>query len=243
MRIVFRPTVISLAALAMTACQSLRADTPSASEGNLDQHIAACLLLGNQEEIAIAEFAQERASSPQVKQFAQTMVEQHQQAIEKIKQAAPQLASLNVKLQATAGSATPGREGATPRADEPGRTGSEPGATTAGQGVANSPMFALARDAAQECLNLTTKELSEKQGAEFDKAYMGQQCGAHIAMLAKLRASKRHATDQLQPVLAEGIQMTEHHLAEAKKIKQGLKDAPAARVSARPAGAERAPQP
>lgn len=231
----------SMLALACTTGRSVAADEarpgqqtsqPSQQAGQLDQQIAACLLLGNQEEVALAEFAQERAQNPRVKEFAKMMIEQHQQAIAKIQQASPELASLNLKLKANAtGGDEPQYEATRPAARTTGATAAGEASARAGESAADSPMFAWARDTAQECLNLTAKELSEKQGAEFDKAYMGQQCTAHVGMLAKLRASKSHASEKLQPVLAEGIEMTQHHLAEAKQIKQGLKETSTARAT------------
>jgi predicted outer membrane protein len=66
--------------------------------------------------------------------------------------------------------------------------------------------------------------LSEKQGVEFDKAYMGQQVSAHMAMLAELKASQKYAGQELQPVIQEGTQMTQQDLEQAKKIMEQIKD-------------------
>ena len=75
-----------------------------------------------------------------------------------------------------------------------------------------------------ECLSLTQKELGQHQGAEFDKAFVGQQLGAHLGMLAQLRGSKSFASPELQKVIAEGEKMTTMHMAEAKKIMGQIKD-------------------
>lgn len=83
----------------------------------------------------------------------------------------------------------------------------------------------LVQSVKQECLNLTQQELAQKQGVEFDKAYIGQQVAADTSgMLAELRGSKNFATGQLQQVISEGEQMTQKHLAEAKQIMSQLKD-------------------
>jgi predicted outer membrane protein len=197
-----------------------------AGQGNqLDRFVAVCLALGNQEEIELAQIAQERAQNPQVKQFAQTMIEEHQQALSQLKQADPQLASMNLELQAQGGAA--GTTGAARAESETTRPGAQPpgaqrGQTAGAQG-GQQPMVDFARDFRQECLNLVTQELGRKQGAEFDKAYIGQQVGAHMTMLAELRTAQRHIqNDQLKPVLQQGEQMVEHHLAQAKQIKQQL---------------------
>jgi predicted outer membrane protein len=80
----------------------------------------------------------------------------------------------------------------------------------------------LAQAVKQECINLTQQELANKQGADFDKAYMGQQIVAHIDMLAHLRASRPLAGSELQQVIQQGEQMTEQHLAQARQIMQQI---------------------
>lgn len=182
--------------------------------GNLDQQIAACMLLGNQEEVALAQFAQQRAQHPEVKKFAQQMIEQHQQAIAKIEQAAPQVASMQLQLAGPAAGAQPGADQAS--ADQAAQNRATVGSDQQG--------IQLLKAVKQQCLELTEKELTARQGAEFDKAYMGQQVSAHIGMLAQLRGSRDFAGSQLQRVIDDGEKMTEQHLAEAKQIMRQIKD-------------------
>jgi predicted outer membrane protein len=180
------------------------------------------MLLGNQEEVALAQFAQQRSQNEQVRKFAEQMIEHHQQAISKIEQASPETASLNLQLQAPAeGRATASTSATGVRqasAEEPAASTNSANAGHDQRGVQ------MAQQIKQECLNLTQQELAQKQGVEFDKAYMGQQVGAHIGMLAELRGSKNFASAQLQPVIQEGEQMAQQHLAEAKQIMSQLKD-------------------
>lgn len=171
-----------------------------ASAGDLSQQIASCLVLGNQEEVALAEIAQKHAEHPEVKKFAAHMIEQHQQAVTKLEQAVPQVAGLT--LGAT--------EGRTPQN---------------GQADGQSPELQLAKAIKQQCLELTQQEMGGKQGAEFDKCYIGQQIGAHVGMLAQLRGSKNFANPQLQAVISEGEQMATKHLEQAKKIMAQLEGA------------------
>lgn len=196
--------------------------TANAPAGNdLNQKIAVCLVLGNQEEVALAQLAQKHSQNEQVKKFAQQMIDHHQQAISKIEKAAPEVASLNLGLQGGAtgvSAASPGPTGVRTASAE------EPVASTAPQAVHDPRGVQLVQAVKQECLNLTQQELTEKQGIEFDKAYIGQQVGAHLGMLAELRGSKNFASGQLQQVIAEGEQMTQKHLTEAKQIMSQLKD-------------------
>jgi predicted outer membrane protein len=183
-----------------------RQGAQSAQAGNLDQQIAACAVLANQEQVALAEFAKEHAESEQVKQFADMMIEQHQQAIQKIEQAAPQVAAWNIQLR----NANP---------DQQAGAAAQP---ANGQAGGQNPQFLLARQIHEECLALTKEALSEKQGAEFDKAYMAQQCVAHLGAKAAIKGSEPFASAQLKPVLQEGLQTIDKHLAEAKNIKKQL---------------------
>lgn len=244
--------------------------TASAASGeNLDQKIAVCLLLGNQEEVAMAQFAEQRSQNDQVKQFAQQMIQHHQQAISKIQQAAPGTAGLNLQLQGGAegqASASTSASGVRPAsAEEPATsrsgnsasgaqsdnagtsasgTQSDNASTNAQSSATNNAISAtntgtraggsagghdqravqMAQQIKQQCLNLTQQELAEKQGVEFDKAYIGQQVAAHINMLAELRGSRNFASSELQPVIDEGEQMTQQHLEQAKQIMSQLKD-------------------
>lgn len=175
--------------------------------GGLDQQIAACGVLANQEEIALAQFAKDRAESDQVKQFAEMMIEQHQQAIQKIEQAVPQVAAWKIQLRNA-------------NADQQAGAAAQPQAN--GQAGGQSPQFLLARQIHEECLALTKEALSEKEGADFDKAYMAQQCMAHLGMKAAIKGSEPFASQQLKPVLQEGLKMTDKHLTEAKNLKKQL---------------------
>jgi predicted outer membrane protein len=198
--------------------QAVDTQGPEASAGDLSQQIASCLVLGNQEEVALAEIAQKRAEHPEVKKFAAHMIEQHQQAVTKLEQAVPQVAGLTL---GAAGEQVP----------QQGRS-----ASAAGN---QSPELELVKAIKQQCLELTQKEMEGKQGAEFDKCYIGQQIGAHVGMLAQLRGSKSFANPELQAVIAEGEQMAAKHLDEAKKIMAQLDGAKAqpARTSQRTAPA------
>jgi predicted outer membrane protein len=186
------------------------------------------LLLGNKEEVALAQFAQERTQNEQVKEFAQMMIEQHQQAIQQLEQAAPQVASMNLDLQAGQGASADGqnRQASTQRTGAAAQAGDSQGA--------DRQMAEFAREVKQQCLQLTKAELGKKQGTEFDKAYMGQQLVAHTNMLAELQVSQKYASQKLQPIIKQGTQMTEHHLAQARSIKERLSAAGGAQAQ-RPA--------
>jgi predicted outer membrane protein len=175
---------------------------------DLNKAIAGCLLLGNQEEIALAEFAQSRAQNPRVKEFAQMMIQDHEQAVAKLTRVAPELAQQAASLR----EGRPGQNGATPGVTSPASIGQ-----TNASGAGNQ-VFELQKRITKECLQLTQQELGQKQGAEFDKCYMVSQVGAHIGMLAKLRGSQQFASGELKQVIQEAEQTVQKHLEHAKMI-------------------------
>jgi predicted outer membrane protein len=196
---------------------------------DLNQAIAGCLLLGNQEEVALAEFAQSRTQNPKVKQFAQMMIQDHEQAIAKLTRVAPELAEQAASLREGQGRGQTGRQNDTPGTSSPNSLGQ------AGAAAAGNQVFALQKRVTEECLQLTQQELGQKQGAEFDKCYMSSQVGAHIGMLAKLRGSQQFASGELKQVIQEAEQTVQKHLEHAKIIAKEVEQQAAPRqTSQRP---------
>jgi predicted outer membrane protein len=221
---------------------------PGAQAANLDQEIAAMIALGNQEEIALAQLAQNHAKNPRVKEFAQTMQREHTQALQRLKQVAPQLASLNIELTAAAPGATtrpqPGNQpGSTvQQAGGAQQFGATPGVQQAGstQAIAagSSPRLDLFRAIHAQCLALTEREL-QAAGEDFDACYVGQQVGAHIGMLAKLQASQPYASGELRTFIQEATQTVETHLTHAKELAKELRTAEASGSAAQREAATR----
>ena len=82
------------------------------------------------------------------------------------------------------------------------------------------------RELADECLQSAKKELGQKEGNEFDKCYIGMQVAAHMKMVDELTVLKNHVSGQFAQDLEQSLQTTEHHLSEAKKIMDEIKDKP-----------------
>ncbi len=66
----------------------------------LDRHIADCLMLGNQEEINLGQFASERAQDPRVKEFAQMLIRDHQALNQKLQSFSSQRQQAQGTIQA-----------------------------------------------------------------------------------------------------------------------------------------------
>jgi predicted outer membrane protein len=187
----------------------------------IDGHLAACLILANEEEVALGNFASQRATGDQVKKFAQQMIEDHTKASQQLRQFAPQGATLQLTSSNQSGTRqdSQGRnETSANRAGDASSSGSS-GSAGASSG-AQQQMLAIERDAKQECLDLTQKELGEKRGEEFDHAYLGQQMVGHVQMVANLTAFEKHASPELQKVISEQRQTAQQHLDHIKQLKQ-----------------------
>jgi predicted outer membrane protein len=190
----------------------------SGQSTDMDSFIASCLLIGNQEEVALAQLAVDQAESDQVKQFAQMLIEDHQKAIQKLQPLAKPGIGLNEASQsASAGQSRAGQSSQQSGAQQ--YTANRPSLDRgAGNSATADQILQLDQEAAQECLQMTKSMLQEKQGAEFDKAFAGMQVGMHVGMLAKLKASERHASGELASAIKESQQTVQNHLEQAKQI-------------------------
>lgn len=187
--------------------------TQQGAEDPLHQAISTGIALANQEEIALAQFALPKAQHQQVKQFAQTMIEDHQQAQQKLQQAAPSAASADVQLDA-------GSRGQADQArTQPQSSQRDPQSQS---GDLPSRMVALQKKAVQECFQLTTRQLDEVEASQFDRCFIGQQIAAHTALTAKLRAAQSFTSGDLRQTLSDMEQTTRQHLQQAQEIAKSL---------------------
>lgn len=188
-----------------------RADSRSVSS-NIDSNLADCLILSNQEEIAILRFGMQRTQNDKIKSLAQAMIGDHEKGIEKLRKFASRTQSDLVD------SGAGDRRGTTREALK------VPGNESGSADAKEEKMNRLAHKMAQECLSLTKEELSQYKGIEFDQAFVGQQCGAHLGMLAKLAAIQSEASQEFVPVAAELRETTKMHKDHLKKLMDSIKD-------------------
>ena len=182
--------------------------------GNADPQLATCLIGDNQGEIALGQLAEQRAKDRDVKQFAEMMVRDHQQFVQQLERFArgnEEQGTVRPENRALPGSAP---------------VGVPPGATTStgrepldGRGV---NFVAIHEQIGKKCLELFEADLKQKEGAQFDKCYIGQQIGAHMHVLAELEVLRSHVSPELASVLDKGIETTKSHLEHAQKIAQAL---------------------
>jgi predicted outer membrane protein len=116
-----------------------------------------------------------------------------------------------------AGQQTPGQADTAQERGQRGR-----GFARGGAMVGHHPFLNVLDEVAQQCQQSMTRELNSKQGAEFDRCYIGSQVMAHMKMVDALTVFEKHASPELQQVLQEGLQTTKQHLSEAKQIADRL---------------------
>jgi len=174
------------------------------SHQKLDDHIAACLTLANQNEIAIAKIAEEKSSNQEVKSFAQQMEQDHTKFMSQLtKFGGNEFRNRDTSARAET-SATPRNTDATKNESQ------------------DQGHMQIKRELADECLTSVRRELGQKSGQEFDDCYVGMQIAAHMGMVNELKVLERHASPELAAVLKEGQATAQKHLDHAKQLMKNL---------------------
>lgn len=201
-----------------------RVATGQTASAPINEHtLAACVAIANQEEVAIAKMAADKAKHKEVKEFAKMLAEDHQGFLKKLQRFAPEAQET---LQAASGQSNQSRvqtAGAT--AGQP-QAQAQPGQAiqqVAGQAqTAPIDVIQLHREVAQQCLADAKKKMGEMEGEKFDFCFMGHQIAKHEEMKTKLTVFQRHASGEFAQLLATGLETTETHLKKAEEIMKDL---------------------
>jgi len=182
---------------------------PSASEA--DGLLATWLMVDSNNEVALAQLAQQKAQDPEVKQFAQKMMDEHRQMTQKLQPFASSVGVAGLSRDTT----TPGQARTEPDTGRPRDAGSS-------RDVGGFDHVGLIEELGAQCLSSTRKELESKAGADFDRCYMGAMVGAHMKANDMLTVFQRHSSSQLKSVLADGQKTVAAHLQHAKDLSKKL---------------------
>jgi predicted outer membrane protein len=184
----------------------------SAEDAHLTDALAQWLVNGNKAEIELGKLAQQKASSQDVKQFAQKMVKDHTEYLQKLHKFTDEkeqpIAGLERRTEDRTTAQTPPAQKVEERVA--GFRGDDHGK--------HATMEKIGKKAGELHLQMTKELLNKYQGHEFDMAYVGQQIAAHTQMLANLKAMEEHTTGEFATVVKEGVQTTEQHLEHAKEL-------------------------
>jgi predicted outer membrane protein len=205
-----------------TSRQDRSAQDKNAS-ATTDGYLAKWISVGHSNVIELSRLAESRATDPEVKRFATKMVADHQGLTQKL---APFVKLQGRSSAIEAGSPTDrGRQGDRDPsdrnpADRPQGERAPSDMNARGDGELNHA--ALFEELGQQCLQSSRKELEGKQGAEFDRCYVGMMLVSHKIDNDALIVFQRHATPDLKPVLAEAQSKTEGHMSTAKDFAQRM---------------------
>ena len=201
---------------------------------NADQSLATCVAIGNQEEIAIAKFAEQKAQSQEVKDFARMLVKDHQAFLQKLQRYAPEATREGYLMdedQTTANANQRANQNQPQRPQVIQQTAGtrEQAAGTRENAENRLDFVALHRELAENCIRQAKEGLSKKDSAKFDECFVGHQIAKHEEMKSKLTVFERHASSDLKQIFAEGRQTTEQHLKKAEDLMKKLADSDANR--------------
>ncbi len=253
---------------------------PQPEQASLEGHVANCLILANQTEIALLRAGKEQSQNEELQQLAEKMVQDHEKHVQKLEQfASKQASELTVDGQDDAPRIRGDRRrqgqpdqppqtedrrpdtGVQDQRPDPRRdAGDRPGQPEAQQqqpdvqrprerqdalGQDRNPLqqrgdarrvgrtsdstvldelVRLDKEAAQEFIRLVKEEFQEKEGSEFDKAFVSQQVGAHIGMLAKLKAAENVGSSEFQNLVREGQETAKEHKQQVKQLYKDVVD-------------------
>jgi putative membrane protein len=181
----------------------------AAQNQDVQKFLAGCLLSKNQAEVEIAEFAQQQAQSPEVKEFAQKIAQDHGKLVQQLQQVAatqPGERAEAAPLRTETGQADTARTTPANRADS----------------AAVDQLLAIERQITERCTQMAREELQQKQGVEFDKCYIGSQIGGHMHMLAALEVIQQQGPEQLKQIAQQAQPNVQKHLDHAKQIMKQL---------------------
>jgi predicted outer membrane protein len=205
--------------------------SPEKMAQHWQENTARCLLLGNQAEVLMSEFALEHVQNPELKEFAQSMVKNHNECIAKLERYVPGAPSTEAlgKWASTVRSELKMDKGTMPVSSEMGDTSKKmepPMSSMAHEGKMMGmegknfmhAIPAMQQQMAANCIAYTQAELSQLDKDRFDRAYLGQQIFFHIDTLAKLKALENFSPAELKPIIDSEITATQTHLEQAKNI-------------------------
>lgn len=225
------------------AAAQARPAAGNAQASQADQEIAAVKLAMCRNEVELAKLASQKAQSDEVKQFAAKMVKEHSEGCAKLEKWAGSAGNAGVgrNPRATTGEIGNATRPATPdaadRAAQPAVRPGAPGATAPGTPAGVRPGADLARqrgagqdldwvsihqEIAQQCLASAKQELEKKEGAEFDKCYIGFVLASHQHAVDADHVFMNHTSPAFQGEVEECLKTTTSHLNEAKDIMKNL---------------------
>jgi predicted outer membrane protein len=208
-----------------------RGTQPGAQQEPLQRFLASCLLQKNKAEVDLGQLAQQQAQNPEVKEFAQRMVQDHQQLVQQLQplagtQGASTSATSQIDTQRQPSDTT--RLPGSPGAGQPERDATQSltaGRTQGQESPALSELAQIEKQITDRYFDAVREDLQQKQGAEFDKCYIGSQIGGHMHMLAALEVLQQQGPNELRQLAQQAQPKVQQHLEHAKQLMKQLEGA------------------
>lgn len=170
--------------------------TTGESSVSKEHAIAKCLVIMNQEQVALARFAKDKASGEEVKAFAATLEKAHQGSLEELKGLATKTSMTSTTVQT--------------------------GTPSANSNSAGIDFVQIHQEMSDQCLKDSKEMLSKKEGAEFDKCFVGMQLAKHSMMHTSLTVLERHTTGALQGFIKKSLATNDEHLQASVDLMEAL---------------------
>jgi predicted outer membrane protein len=90
--------------------------------------------------------------------------------------------------------------------------------TGMGAHAAANQFVKIMEEVAQQTQQSLTRELSQKEGVQFDRCYLHAQIFGHTWVVNALTVFEQNSSSALQPILQEGLQTAQQHLTHAKAL-------------------------
>lgn len=212
-------------------------------------YFAGRLMLMDQSTIELARMADERTSNPQVRQFAESLVNDHTECRQKLQERAPSVVEITdlknrVITQKAGYRGNKNSDDESDAVDDPAKAAKDPSRNPDGterivgngpvdpdgvdghkkmSGNALSPVnriLAIDRQATDNYVQSATNMLKEFDGQDFDMGFLGFTIGSHTWALSELKAMDAVGDEEFQKLISDATSRTEQHLAKAQELSE-----------------------
>jgi predicted outer membrane protein len=198
-----------------------------AAQAMLDQMAAEGMQQMTKGEIELANFALKHTQNEEVRKFAQSIVNDQTNLNNQLQRFVSEQGTEQGNNPSGNSSATQPAQPRTPGTPvtQPGR---EAGSTAQAGGARGDSSWkatsldTIRRDVANQVVASIERELAQYQGADFDRAYVGQQFWGHVEFVAAAKAGGKHLSNDLRQVVEQAAQTGEKHLDECRKLIRDL---------------------
>ncbi len=206
-------TALTLLVAASAVAQQEQNDRAQQGDTNAEQlteYFADKLMLFDRSECELSQIAAQQATSPLVKQYAQSLIQDHSDLDEQIAKLSPETADRFADHDGQARDEDRPRQTRTAARED------------SGEHAVLTELCMINHRTADSELARSKKMLDEYEGEDFDMAYLGMQIGGHTWLLSELEAIQNVGTPQFQKLVADATKIAKEHLEKAQELTEQL---------------------